>query len=332
MTAIIKCVSRRQVLIGGAGAGVLALSGRYAHAAAGAWPSRVVKMISPYGAGGSNDISLRILSEYVGQRVDQQFVVENKPGAGTRIANEFVAHAVPDGYTFLYAAAPYITAEALFGKLNYERKELRPVAMAVLAPLFLIVNADTQIKTVQDLIAYGKSKKDGLTFGSPGPGSQPHPAAELLFKEAGVKGLNVPFRGDNSAYTELLAGRVDATLTAISAALPHIESGKLRVLGTASEQRSAIYPSAPTLREQGLSKVIAAGWFGFMAPAATPEPIIERLQAEVMRALSDDTVKQKLLAQGLEAYVKSGADFGAFIDRETEKWGGLIREAGLKGE
>ncbi len=123
--------------------------------------------------------------------------------------------------------------------------------MAVLAPLFLIVNADTPIKTVQDLIAYGKSKKDGLTFGSPGPGSQPHLAAELLFKEAGVKGLNVPFRGDNPAYTELLAGRVDATLTAISAALPHIESGKLRVLGTASEERSAIYPSALTLREQG---------------------------------------------------------------------------------
>ena len=338
MATIIKpsvvksAVSRRRVLIGGAGAGVLALSGSSFAYAAGEWPTRVVKMISPYGAGGSNDISLRILSEYVGQRVDQQFVVENKPGAGTRIANEFVAHTVPDGYTFLYAAAPFITAEALFGKLNYERRELRPVAMAVLAPLFLIVNADSLIKTVQDLIAYGKSKKDGLTFGSPGPGSQPHLAAELLFKEAGVKGLNVPFRGDNPAYTELLAGRVDATLTAISAALPHIESGKLRVLGTASEERSAIYPAAPTLREQGLSKVIAAGWFGFMSPAATPEPIVERLQAEVMRALADDGVKQKLLAQGLEAYPKSGADFGVYIDRETERWGGLIREAGLKGE
>lgn len=334
MTADIKAaniVSRRQVLIGGTGAGVLALSGRYARAA-NEWPTRVVKMISPYGAGGSNDISLRILSEYIGHKVDQQFVVENKPGAGTRIANEFVAHAPADGYTFLYVAAPYITAEALFGKLNYERKELRPVAMAVLAPLFLIVNADTPFKTAQDLIAYGKSKKDGLTFGSPGPGSQPHLAAELLFREAGVKGLNVPFRGDNPAYTELLAGRVDATLTAISAALPHIESGKLRVLGTASEQRSAIYPSAPTLTEQGLTKVIAAGWFGFMAPAATPEPIVNRLQAEVIRALGDDAVKQKLLAQGLEAYPKSGADFGSYIDRETEKWGGLIREAGLKGE
>jgi tripartite-type tricarboxylate transporter receptor subunit TctC len=330
MNVLKSALSRRQVLIGG-GAGVLALSGRYVHAA-GEWPSRVVKMISPYGAGGSNDISLRILSESIGHRVDQQFVVENKPGAGTRIANEFVAHAVPDGYTFLYAAAPYITAEALFGKLNYERKELRPVAMTVLAPLFLIVNADTQIKTVQDLIAYGKSRKDGLTFGSPGPGSQPHLAAELLFKEAGVKGLNVPFRGDNPAYTELLAGRVDATLTAISAALPHIESGKLRVLGTASEERSAIYPAAPTLREQGLSKVIAAGWFGFMAPAAVPNAIVEKLQSEVMRALADDSVKQKLLAQGLEAYPKSGADFGDFIDRETRRWGELISEAGLKGE
>jgi tripartite-type tricarboxylate transporter receptor subunit TctC len=332
MTAIIRCaVSRRNVLTAGASVGLLALSGRPIHAAT-EWPSRVVKMISPYGAGGSNDISLRILSEYVGQRIGQQFVVENKPGAGTRIATEYVAHAPADGYTFLYVAAPYITAEALFGKQNYERKDLRPIALAVLAPLFLIVNADTPLKTVQDLIAYGKSKKDGLTFGSPGPGSQPHLAAELLFREGGVKGLNVPFRGDHSAYTELLAGRVDATLTAISAALPHIENGKLRVLGTASENRSAMYPSAPTLREQGLTKVVAAAWFGFMAPAATPDPIVERLQSEVLRALSDDTVKQKLLAQGLEAYPKSGTDFGAYIDRETDKWGGLIREAGLKGE
>ena len=141
--------------------------------------------------------------------------------------------AAPDGYTFLYAAAPYATAEALYGKLNYERKDLQPVAMAVAAPIFLIINAQAPFKTLQELIAYGKSQPDGLTFGSPGAGSQPHLAAELLFRDAGVKGLNVPFRGDNMAYTELLAGRIDATLTAISTALPHIQSGKLRVLGVA---------------------------------------------------------------------------------------------------
>src|SRR6202140_375673 len=127
------------------------------------WPSRYVRMISPYGAGGANDISLRILAEYLGNRLGQQFIVENRPGAGTRLANEFVAHATPDGYTFLYAAAPYATAEALFGKLTYDpRKDLQPVAMAVMAPIFLIINAEAPFKNLRELIAYGKSKPDGL--------------------------------------------------------------------------------------------------------------------------------------------------------------------------
>lgn len=300
--------------------------------AEGDWPSRIVRLVSPYGAGGASDISLRILAEQLGRRLNQQFIVENKPGAGTRVANELVARAAPDGYTVLYAAAPFATAEALFEKLNYNRKDLQPVAMAVMAPLFLVVNAQAPFKTVQEMIAYGKSKPEGMTFGSPGAGSQPHLAAELLFRDAGVKGLIVPFRGDNMAYTELLAGRLDATLTAISTALPHIQSGKLRVLGVASAVRSPIYPDAPTLREQGLANVVASGWYGFMAPAATPQPIVEKLQAEVIRALADPEVKQKLAAQGLEANGGTAAEFSKFIDDETRKWGEVIRAAGLKGE
>jgi tripartite-type tricarboxylate transporter receptor subunit TctC len=297
------------------------------------WPSRYVRMISPYGAGGANDISLRILAEYLGNRLGQQFIVENRPGAGTRLANESVAHAAADGYTFLYAAAPYATAEALFGKLTYDsRKDRQPVAMAVMAPIFLIINAEAPFKSLQELIAYGKSRPDGLTFASPGVGSQPHLAAELLFRDAGVKGLNIPFRGDAMAYTELLAGRVDATLTAISTALPYIETGKLRVLGVASADRSPLYPQAPTLREQGFANVVASGWYGFMAPTATPGPIVDRLQQEIVRALADPGVKQKLLVQGLEARAGTAAEFGAFIDDETRKWSELIREAGLKGE
>lgn len=296
------------------------------------WPTRLIRLVSPYGAGGANDISLRILAEQLARSLGQQLIVENKPGAGTRVANELVARAAPDGYTFLFAAAPFATAEALFGKLNYDRKDLQPVAMAVIAPIFLIVNAQAPFKNLQELIAYGKSRPEGLTFGSPGAGSQPHLAAELLFRDAGVKGLNVPFRGDNMAYTELLAGRIDATLTAISTALPHIQSGALRVLGVASAERSAIYPEALTLREQGFPNVVAAGWYGFMVPAATPQAIVDRMQAEVGRVLDVPEVKQKLLVQGLEARKGSAVEFAKFIDDETRKWGALIREAGLKGE
>lgn len=297
-----------------------------------AWPSRMVRLISPYGPGGSNDISLRLLAEEFGRSLHQQFIVENKPGAGTRIANDLVAHAPGDGATFLYVAAPYATAEALFGKLTYERKELQPVAMAVIAPLFLIISADAPFKTLPELIAYGKSKPDGLTFASPGAGSQPHLAGELLFRDAGVKGLNIPFRGDAASYTELLAGRVDATLTALTTALPYVQSGKFRVLGVSSAERSPLYPQAPTLREQGFPNVIAAGWFGFMAPATTPQPIVDKFQAEIARVLATPAVKDKLTAQGLEVRTGTAAEFGQFIDNETQKWTGLIREAGLKGE
>ncbi len=296
------------------------------------WPSRVVRLVSPYGAGGASDISLRILAEQLGHDLGRQFIVENRPGAGTRLANEFVAHAAPDGYTLLYAAAPFATAEALFGKLSYNPKDLQPVTMAAFAPLFLIVNAEAPFRNLQELIAYGKSRADGLTFASPGVGSQPHLAAELLFRDAAVKGLNIPFRGDATAYTELLAGRVDATLTAITTALPYIQTGKLRVLGVASADRSAIYPQAPTLREQGLPNVIASGWYGFMAPAATPKAIVGRLHDSIGRALADPAIRQKLLAQGLEPRGGTAAEFGTFIEDETRKWSGVIREAGLKGE
>jgi tripartite-type tricarboxylate transporter receptor subunit TctC len=321
----------RRTLLGAVAAGLCAGAGLQARADD--WPSRIVRLVSPYGAGGASDISLRILAEQLGRRLGQQFIVENRAGAGTRLANESVAHAAPDGYTFLYAAAPYATAEALFGKLNYDsRKDLQPVAMAVLAPIFLVINAQSPFKTLPEMIAYGKTQPNGLTFGSPGTGSQPHLAAELLFRDAGVKGLNVPFRGDAMAYTELLAGRVDATLTALSTALPSIQSGQFRVLGVASAERSAIYPQAPTLREQGLANVVASGWYGFMAPAATPRAIVERMQDEIIRALADPEIRQKLLVQGLEARGGTAAEFGQFIDAETEKWSKLIREAGLKGE
>jgi tripartite-type tricarboxylate transporter receptor subunit TctC len=294
------------------------------------WPTRHIKMISPYGAGGANDISLRIIDEFLERELNQRLIVENKPGAGTRLANEMVAHGAPDGYTFLYAAAPYATAEALFGKLSYQRKDLQPVAMAVVAPIFLIINANAPFKTLQELIAYGKSKPEGLTFASPGAGSQPHLAAELLFKNAGVKGLNIPFRGDAAAYTELLAGRVDATFTAISSALPHIKAGSFRVLGVAATEPSPIYPEAPTMASQGYPQIVAAGWYGFMAQAATPRPIVEKLQAAVLRALDDPDIKQKLLIQGLEAHGRTGAEFARFIDDETAKWSKVIEDAGLK--
>lgn len=324
--------SIRRILLH-AGATLLLATASLTALAQGDWPDRPVRVITPYGAGGSNDTAARILSDYLGRKLGQQFIVENKPGAGTRIANETVAHAKPDGYTLLFAAAPFATAEAFYGKLSYDpRKDLQPVTLAVTAPVFLIVKADSPAKNLQEFIALGKAKKDGLIFASPGAGSGPHLAAELLFREAGVKGMNVHFRGDATAYTELLAGRVDATMTAISTALPYIQNGKLRVIGVASPQRSSVYPQAPTLAEQGMPGVVGYGWFGFMAPGGTPRAIVDKLAAVVNEALADPAVKQKLLAQGLDPHGGSPAEFGSFIEAETRKWTEVIRKANIKPE
>ena len=318
----------RRALLGGAAAGIT-FGPAFAASSTDGWPARPVRLISPYAAGGSSDISLRILAEYFEAKMGKKFYVENKPGAGSTIANETVARATPDGYAFLYAAAPYETAEAMLGPLSYDpHKDLRPIALAMLVPLFLIVNAKAPYKTLQEFIAYAKSKPEGITFASPAAGSQPHLAAELFMRTTGIKGVAVQYGGDAPSYIELLAGRVDATSTALPTALPHIKSGALRVLGCFSDQRSSAYPEAPTLREQG-QDIVAAAWYGFMAPAATPDPIIEKLQSETGLALSDATVKQKLVVQGLDAHYLPGPDFGKFIDHESQKWSKVIREAGL---
>jgi tripartite-type tricarboxylate transporter receptor subunit TctC len=318
----------RRALLGGAAAGA-AFGPAIAASSPETWPARPVRLISTYAAGGSSDISLRILAEYFEGRMGQKFFVENRPGAGSTIANQAMARAEPDGYTFLYAAAPYETAEAMFGKLAYDpHKDLRPIAMAMIVPLFLIVNANAPYKTLQEFVVYAKSKQDGVTFATPTAGNQPHLAAELLMRTAGFKGVAVHFGGDAPSYVELLAGRVDATTTALPAALPHIKAGTLRVLGCFSDQRSSVYPEAPTLREQG-EDVVSLGWYGFMAPAATPGPIVERMQSEIAGALSDPTIKEKLAVQGLDAHFLPGPEFGQFIDRESEKWGKIIRDAGI---
>ena len=318
----------RRALLGGVAAG-MTFGPAIAASSTGDWPARPVRLISTYAAGGSSDISLRILAEYFEGRMGKKFLVENRPGAGSTIANQAVARADPDGYTFLYAAAPYETAEAMFGKLGYDpHKDLRPIAMAMVVPLFLIVNANAPYKTLQEFIAYAKSRPDAVTFATPTPGSQPHLAAELLVRTAGIKGVAVQFGGDARSYIALLAGRVDATTTALPAALPHIQSGALRVLGCFSDARSSVYPEAATLREQG-EDVVAVGWYGFMAPAATPDPIVEQMQSEIGQAVSDATVKQRLAVQGLDVHYLAGPEFGKFIDRETGKWSKIIREAGI---
>jgi len=298
-----------------------------------AWPARPIRMVSPYGAGGSNDILTRVLGDFLGRRLGQGVVVENKAGAGTRIANDFVAKAPPDGYTLLHAAAPIAIGEALYKDLPYDvHKSFVSIASTAIAPLFLVVNADAPYKTLAEFIKYAKASPKGVSFGSPGAGSAPHLTAELLLRAADAKGIVVQYRGDAPAYTELLAGRIDATLTAISTAVPHIQAGKLRVLGVATEERTPLYPLAQTFREQGLPAVVGYGWYGMLAPAGTPASIVARLNAEINAAVADPEVRRKAEAAGVQLRGSTSAEFSAFITSETRKWAQIIKSANITAD
>ncbi|MBS0427884.1 MAG: tripartite tricarboxylate transporter substrate binding protein [Proteobacteria bacterium] len=323
-------MNRRQLLASAAAGLALPLS---LPASAQAWPARPIRLVSPYGAGGSNDILTRVLGDFLSRRLGQSVVVENKAGAGTRIANDYVAKAAPDGYTLLHAAAPIAIGEALYKDLPYDvHKSFAAIGSTAIAPLFLVVNAQAPYKTLAEFIQYAKANPKGATFGSPGAGSAPHLTAELLLRAAGAKGIVVQYRGDAPAYTELLAGRIDATLTAISTAVPHIQAGKLRVLGVANEERTPLYPDAPTLREQGLPTVVGYGWYGMLAPAGTPAEVVSRINTELKAALADAEVRRKAEAAGLQLRGSTPAEFSAFISSETRKWAQIIQAAHITAE
>ncbi|AOY95704.1 ABC transporter substrate-binding protein [Cupriavidus sp. USMAA2-4] len=308
----------------------LLLAGGVPPARAQDYPSRAVRLLSPYGPGGSNDTSARLLAEALSRRYGQQFVVENKPGAGTRLANEQVAHAKPDGYTLLWAAAPFAINTAAGLPQPYDiRKDFAAIGPRVLGPLFLIVRADSPARNVADFVRLARAQREGATFASPGAGSGPHLAAELFAAQGRFRDVNVHFRGDATAYTELLAGRVDATLTAITSALPFVKAGKLRVLAVASEQRTPVCPQAPTFAEQGYPGVVGYGWFGLLAPAGTPAAIVQQLNRDASAVLADAGTRDRLVALGLQPEPGSSAAFAGFIDAEVNKWREVIRSAGI---
>jgi tripartite-type tricarboxylate transporter receptor subunit TctC len=317
-------LTRRRLL------GAMALAGVAPAAFGETYPAKPVRLISPYGAGGSNDTSARVLAEALSRKYGQQVVVENKPGAGTRLASETVAHAAPDGYTLLWAAAPFAinTGAGLSQRFDIH-KDFVAVGPRVLGPIFLIVNASSPVKTVADFVKLAQKKPDGVTFASPGIGSGPHLTAELFAQQARFKALNVHYRGDATAYTELLAGRVDATLTAITTALPFIQAGKLRVIAVAAEARTPVYRDAPTFAEQGVPGVVGHGWFGIVAPARTPAAIVQQVNRDATQALGDPEVTKRLLALGLQPAPGTSADFAGFIDSEVAKWGALVKARGI---
>jgi tripartite-type tricarboxylate transporter receptor subunit TctC len=297
------------------------------------WPTKPVRLISPYAAGGSNDATTRIVADRLTQRLGQQFIVENRAGANTRIATEAVAKASPDGYTLMMAAAPFAINNAFYDKLPYDvLTDFVPIVLTVIGPVFLVVHDGVPAKNVNEFVAYVKANPGKVVIGSPGNASGPHLTIALFMQVAGINALHVPYKGDAPLYTELLGGRIDALITALTTGLGHIKSGKLKVLAVASENRSPLWPSAPTFAEEGFPGVVGYGWFGLVAQKGTPPEIVRKLNTEVNAILGEPDTQARLETLALQRVGGSPEDFARFIREEIAKWTKVVKEGNIKAE
>lgn len=319
-------MQRRQILkAASAGAALCALP-----AIAQQWPSKVITWVYPYAAGGGADPLARSLAAIVGPRLGQQIVVDNRTGASGMIGATAVARALADGHTFLFCVSSEVVVNQwLFQNMTYDpEKDLVPVSRLTTLPFALVASKQSNLGSVADLVAAAKARAGKLTFGSPGSGTLQHIAGELLQRTAGVQFTHVPYRGIAAVTNDLLAGHVDTGFVGLSTALPHVRSGKLNGLGLSTAAPLAGVPEmAPLARLDAFKGFDVMQWFGLMAPRGTPQPVIDRMAKELDDVMKMPQVAQQLESQGLTSALLAPADFGAFIAREREKYGKVVREA-----
>jgi tripartite-type tricarboxylate transporter receptor subunit TctC len=321
---------RRKFLHLAAGAAALPALPRIAWAQA--YPSRPVRMIVPLPAGGSTDITARLVAQRLTDRLGQQFVVENRPGAGTNIGTEAVVRAKPDGYTFLIATGANTVGATLYENLNFNFiNDIAPVAGLVRVPFVMDVNPSVPAKTVPEFIAYAKANPGRINMASAGIGTSPHMAGELFKMMAGVNLTHVPYRGGAPALTDLLGGQVQMMSGTIPEAIESIRAGKLRALAVTAAARAEALPGVPTVADY-VPGYEASTWFGVGAPKGTPVEIIDRLNKEINAILIDPKLKAQFVDMGATMHVVSPSEFRRFIADETEKWAKVIRAANIKPE
>ena len=300
-------------------------------AAAQNYPTKTIRVIVPYPAGGATDFFARLVFPKMGEALGQSVVVENRPGAGTAIGASEVARSAPDGYTLLLGdAGTYAFNPTLYKKLSYDpTKDFAPVSLTGRFALILAVNPATPAKSVQEFVAAAKSQPGKINYGAPGPGSPIHLAMEFFKQRAGLDMTPIPYKGGADAMNDLLGGRISAMFLDIASGLPQIKGGKLRPLAVASAKRVAALPDLPTIGESGYPGFEAWAWQGFVAPAKTPRPIIMRLNAEFAKVMSDPTIKQRLSESGFEPQTSTPEEFSSYMKSEIAKWAKVIRESNV---
>ncbi len=313
---------------------ILAVLLGFAHNALAQYPDKPVRLIVPFAPGGATDLVGRALAMRLTAIWGQQVLVENKPGAGGNIGADIVAKSTPDGYTLLLASPAEVAINpSLYSQMPYDSAtDLVPVAKVASAPLVLVVNSQSPIKSIQELIQYIKLRNGAVNFASSGTGGPQHLAGELFKSMASVSMTHIPYKGGAPAITDLLGGQVDLFFAGLPPALPHINSGKLRALGVTTQKRSPLLPNVPTISESGFIGFNIENWQGIFVPAKTNSKIINQLSRDIERVISDKSFDETLSAQGATPSFLSSKDFAAFVQSETQKYGKLVKESGAKAD
>ncbi len=297
------------------------------------YPTRPVRLIVTVPPGGAADLVARVMAQKLGDAFAQTFVVDNRGGGGGQIAAELAAKAAPDGYTLLqpsittHGIGPHVYEKLLFDPV----KDFSPIALYATMPMIIAVNAQVPVKSIKDMIALSKAKPGAYAFGSSGSGGAPHLVGELFKAATGANLQHVPYKGSGPAATDVAGGQVAFSFDAIAPHMPHIKSGRTRVLAAISPARLALFPDVPTMKEMGYPQVAASIWYGMMAPAGVAKPLVARLNAETNKVLGLQDVKDRMAGAGIDAAAaNTPEDFAKFIRDELAKWGPVVKAAGAK--
>jgi tripartite-type tricarboxylate transporter receptor subunit TctC len=306
----------------------LALSSALVHAQS--YPTKAVRVVVPFPPGAGADITTRLVTPKLAAALGQQFVVDNRPGAAGHIGGEIVAHSPADGYTLLSTPASIVISATLYKKLSYNlERDLVPIGIMASVPFIIVVHPSLPVHNVKELIALARQKPGALLFASTGNGGTPHLAMEMFKLQTHLNLIHVPYKGTPPAVTDLLAGQVQLMFANTLSVLPMVKSGRLRAIAISSAKRSAATPDIPTVAESGVPGFEAVTWFGMLAPTGTPQPIIERLNAEITRAVTSRDVHERLIAQGADPITMTVPQFTTFFHAELAKWAKTVKAAGV---
>ena len=299
-----------------------------AQASAQKWPEKPVRIVTPFAAGGGTDFFSRLLATQLSEVYRQQFIVENRPGAGSTIGTEYVAKSSPDGYTFLMTSASFALNPGLYPKLRYDSiNDFAPVSMVAQVPHIIAVNPSLPVKNLQQLVALAKKRPGQVMYSTAGQGSAMHLAGALFAKLSGTDLTQVPYKGSPEAVTAVMSGEATMMFPTIETVMPHIRSGRIRAIAVSTARRTPALPDVPTAIEAGVKGYDVATWFGVFAPAKTPSGIVENLSAEIARSLSVPTLRDKITVQGAQPVGSTPAEFQKHVRDEIEKWTRIIRDA-----